>query len=107
MLEVFQYGFMRNALAASILVSIACGIIGTYVVINRIVFLSGGIAHAAYGGIGFGYLLRISLGSLIDIVDKLFYKEQIFPVKMDDTRGTRLEVIDLRTFQRGHRRAFE
>ena len=59
MLEVFQYGFMRNALAASVLVSIACGIIGTYVVINRIVFLSGGIAHAAYGGIGLGYLLRI------------------------------------------------
>lgn len=51
---------MRNALAAGVLVSIACGIIGTYVVINRIVFLSGGIAHAAYGGIGLGYLLGIN-----------------------------------------------
>lgn len=60
MLEIFQYGFMRNALAAGLLVSIACGIIGTYVVINRIVFLSGGIAHAAYGGIGLGYLLGIN-----------------------------------------------
>lgn len=60
MLEVFQYGFMRNALAAGVLVSIACGIIGTYVVINRIVFLSGGIAHAAYGGIGLGYLLGVN-----------------------------------------------
>ena len=60
MLEIFQYGFMRNALAAGMLVSIACGIIGTYVVINRIVFLSGGIAHAAYGGIGLGYLLGIN-----------------------------------------------
>jgi zinc transport system permease protein len=60
MLEIFQYGFMRNALAAGVLVSIACGIIGTYVVINRIVFLSGGIAHAAYGGIGLGYLLGIN-----------------------------------------------
>ncbi len=60
MLDIFQYGFMRNALAAGVLVSIACGIIGTYVVINRIVFLSGGIAHAAYGGIGLGYLLGIN-----------------------------------------------
>ncbi len=60
MLEVLQYGFMRNALAAGVLVSIACGIIGTFVVINRIVFLSGGIAHAAYGGIGLGYFLGIN-----------------------------------------------
>jgi len=60
MIEALQYGFMRNALAAGILVSIACGIIGTYIVTNRIVFLSGGIAHAAYGGIGLGYLLGIN-----------------------------------------------
>lgn len=60
MLDLFQYGFMRNALAAGVLVSVACGIIGTYIVINRIVFLSGGIAHAAYGGIGLGYLLGIN-----------------------------------------------
>ncbi len=67
MLEIFQYGFMRNALAAGVLVSIACGIIGTYVVINRIVFLSGGIAHAAYGGIGLGYLLGINpvIGAIV------------------------------------------
>ena len=58
---------MRNALAAGVLVSFACGIIGTYVVINRIVFLSGGIAHAAYGGIGLGYFLGINpiIGAII------------------------------------------
>lgn len=60
MIEALQYGFMRNAVAAGVLVSIACGIIGTYIVTNRIVFLSGGIAHAAYGGIGIGYLLGIN-----------------------------------------------
>ena len=59
MIEVFQYGFMRSALAAGVLVSIACGVIGTFIVINRIVFLSGGIAHAAYGGIGLGYFLGL------------------------------------------------
>ena len=54
-LDVFQFEFMRNALTAGLLVSIACGIIGSYVVVNRIVFISGGIAHSAYGGIGIGY----------------------------------------------------
>ncbi|MFB2769479.1 metal ABC transporter permease [Pelatocladus sp. BLCC-F211] len=58
---------MRNALIAGLLVSIACGIIGTFVVINRIVFISGGIAHAAYGGIGLGYFFRFNpvLGAVI------------------------------------------
>ncbi len=52
---LWSYGFMRNALLAGVLVSIACGIIGTLVVLNRIVFISGGIAHAAYGGVGIAY----------------------------------------------------
>jgi zinc transport system permease protein len=55
MLEVLQYEFMRNALAAGLLASVICGIMGTLVVVNRIVFLSGGIAHAAYGGIGLAF----------------------------------------------------
>ena len=52
MIEVLQFEFMRNALAAGLLASVICGIMGSLVVVNRIVFLSGGIAHAAYGGIG-------------------------------------------------------
>ncbi|MBN1454770.1 MAG: metal ABC transporter permease [Methanomicrobia archaeon] len=59
MLALLQYEFMRNALLAALLASIACGIIGVYVVVKRIVFISGGIAHAAFGGIGLGYLLGI------------------------------------------------
>jgi len=55
MLEALQYEFMRNALAAGLLASIICGVMGTLVVVNRIVFLSGGIAHAAYGGIGLSF----------------------------------------------------
>ncbi|HUT16294.1 MAG TPA: metal ABC transporter permease [Anaerolineae bacterium] len=67
MIEALQFGFMRNALMAGVLVSIACGIIGTFVVVNRIVFISGGIAHAAYGGIGLGYYLGINpvLGAIV------------------------------------------
>ena len=57
MFEALQYEFMRNALAAGLLASVICGVMGTLVVVNRIVFLSGGIAHAAYGGIGLSFFL--------------------------------------------------
>jgi zinc transport system permease protein len=55
MIEALQFEFMRNALAAGILTSIICGIIGTLIIVNRLVFLSGGIAHSAYGGIGLAF----------------------------------------------------
>jgi zinc transport system permease protein len=60
MIEALHFEFMRNALFAGLLTSIACGIIGTLVVVNRIVFISGGIAHAAYGGVGLAFFLGIS-----------------------------------------------
>ncbi|MFH1447206.1 MAG: metal ABC transporter permease [Chloroflexota bacterium] len=56
---LFSYDFMRSAMTAGVLVSVACGVIGTLVVLNRIVFLSGGIAHAAYGGVGLAYYLGV------------------------------------------------
>jgi zinc transport system permease protein len=56
-LGFFQYDFMRNALAAGLAASILCGVIGIYVILNKIVFISDGIAHAAFGGIGLGYFL--------------------------------------------------
>jgi zinc transport system permease protein len=57
MLGILGYEFFRNALLAGLLASIACGIIGSYVVVKRMVALSGGISHAAFGGIGLGYFL--------------------------------------------------
>jgi len=57
MIEALQLEFIRNALAAGILVSLVCGVIGSLVVVNRIVFLAGGIAHAAYGGIGLAFFM--------------------------------------------------
>ncbi len=59
MLEALHYEFMQNALAAGLLVSFACGIIGALVVVNRMVFISGGIAHAAYGGIGLAFFFGL------------------------------------------------
>src|SRR5512136_457969 len=56
-LDFLQYDFMRNALLAGLAAAVLCGIIGIYVILNRIVFISDGIAHAAFGGIGLGYFL--------------------------------------------------
>jgi zinc transport system permease protein len=60
MIDVLHYEFMRNALIATVLVGVACGIVGTLVVAKRIVFISGGIAHAAFGGVGLGYLIGVN-----------------------------------------------
>lgn len=57
MIDILQYNFMINALAACLLASFSAGVIGTYVVVKRIVFISGGISHTTYSGIGLGYLL--------------------------------------------------
>jgi zinc transport system permease protein len=53
--DLWTYQFLRHAILAGVFASIACGIIGSYVVVKRIVFIAGGISHTAYGGIGLGY----------------------------------------------------
>ncbi len=60
MFDLLQYTFIQNALIAAVLASVACGIIGSYVVVKKIVFISGGIAHASFGGVGLGYYLGIN-----------------------------------------------
>ncbi len=61
MIEALSYTFVQNAIIAGVLVSIISGVIGSLVVVNRMVFLAGGIAHAAYGGIGLAFYFGISL----------------------------------------------
>lgn len=50
--DISRFAFLQNALAASLLCGIVCGITGSYIVARRLVFLSGGITHASFGGIG-------------------------------------------------------
>jgi zinc transport system permease protein len=57
---MFEFAFIQNAIAASVLLSIAIGIIGSLIVVNRMVFLSGGVAHASYGGIGLAIFFGFS-----------------------------------------------
>lgn len=55
--DMVQYSYLMNALTACVLSGIACGVIGTYVVCRRMVFLSGGITHASFGGLGIAFYL--------------------------------------------------
>lgn len=58
MLEILeQYNFLVNASIAAILSGVACGVVGSYIVARRLVFLSGGITHSSFGGIGIAYYM--------------------------------------------------
>ena len=59
-ISVLGYEFFQNAILAGIIASIACGVIGSFVVVKRMVSLAGGISHSAFGGIGLGYFLGIN-----------------------------------------------
>jgi len=61
MQELLSYTFIQHALLAGVLVSIASGIIGSLIVVNRMVFLAGGIAHASYGGIGLALFFSLPI----------------------------------------------
>jgi zinc transport system permease protein len=65
--ELLQYGFFVKAFLAAVFASISCGIIGGYVVAKRIVFISGGITHASFGGIGLAFFLGFNplLGAVL------------------------------------------
>ena len=61
MLEALSYDFFQNALLAGLLVSLVAGVIGSLIVVNRITFLAGGIAHSSYGGIGISIYLGLPI----------------------------------------------
>ena len=60
MFELLEYTFFQNALLCTILIGVSCGLIGTYIVAKRMVFISGGITHASFGGLGLAYFLGLS-----------------------------------------------
>jgi len=59
-MELLHYTFFQYALLGSLFTCIACGIVGTYIVSRRLVFISGGITHASFGGLGLGFYLGIN-----------------------------------------------
>jgi zinc transport system permease protein len=59
---VRSYDFMQRAVLTGLLASVACGVVGSYVVARRITYIAGGIAHCVLGGIGAAYYLRQAFG---------------------------------------------
>ena len=59
MSAILSYEFMQNAILAGILASIICGVIGPFIVTKKMVFISGGLSHTAFGGLGIAYWLGI------------------------------------------------
>jgi zinc transport system permease protein len=59
-ISIFNYDFLTRSILAALFGSITAGIAGTYIVSRRLVFLSGGVTHASFGGIGMGYFLGIN-----------------------------------------------
>jgi zinc transport system permease protein len=57
--EALSYNFLQNALLAGVLAAVLCGVIGTFVVIKRLAFISDGISHAAFGGMGVCFFLGV------------------------------------------------
>lgn len=58
--NLFEYSFVIRSLLGALFASITAGLAGTYIVSKRLVFLSGGVTHASFGGIGLGYYLGIN-----------------------------------------------
>lgn len=56
---LFHYEFLQNAVLGALLASLACGILGPMIIEKKLLMMSGGIAHTAFGGIGLGYFLRV------------------------------------------------
>jgi len=73
-IEALSTPFFQRVLVAGLLASVACGVIGSLVVAKRISSLSGGISHAAFGGVGLGYLLGFDPTLLAGVVIGLAYR---------------------------------
>ena len=97
MIDILHYSFFQNALLGALLASIVCGIVGTYIVTRRLVFISGGITHASFGGIGLGVLMGINpiLSAMIFAVLSAFGVEWMAR-KGDVREDSAIAVLDFR-----------
>lgn len=90
MQDILSYEFMRNAIIACIMASIVCGVVGPFVVTKRMVFISGGLSHAAFGGLGIAYWLGIK--PLYGAIAFVVFNALIL-AEMEDDRTYRNDLI--------------
>jgi zinc transport system permease protein len=57
-----RHTFLQYALLSGLLASVACGVVGTYVVARRISYIAAGIAHSVLGGMGLAHYLAVVHG---------------------------------------------
>lgn len=57
-----EHSFLQRALLTGLLASVACGVVGTYVVTRRITYIAGAIAHCVLGGMGVVRYLQVVYG---------------------------------------------
>jgi zinc transport system permease protein len=82
---ILSYEFMQNALVAAILASIVCGLIGPFIVARRMVFISGGLSHTAFGGLGIAYWLGIRpiYGAIAFVLASALFLESLAEKKLN------------------------
>lgn len=61
LLEPLQFGFMQRGLAASVLVAVICGILGSFVVLKGLAFIGDALAHASFGGVAIAFVLGLNI----------------------------------------------
>jgi zinc transport system permease protein len=59
-MDIFSYSFFQYALLGSLFTAMTCGMTGAYVAARRLLFISGGITHASFGGVGLGFFLGVN-----------------------------------------------
>lgn len=93
-MSILSYEFMQHAILAAFLCSVACGVIGSFVVLNRLSYLAGAVAHASYGGIGIAFIsalpvlpctMGFSLASALVMAKTMIKDGDIAPDKTSDT----------------------
>ena len=94
MMSVLAYPHIQNAILAAALCSVACGVIGSLVILNRLAYLAGALSHAAYGGIGIAFAsglpvlpctMGFSLASSLVMAKTMVRNGDIAPDKTADT----------------------
>ena len=59
-MEILAFSFMQRAIAAGVLIALACSVLGVFLVLRRDAMLGHGLAHVTFGGVALGLLLHIS-----------------------------------------------
>jgi zinc transport system permease protein len=59
-MEILHFSFMQRAIAAGVLIAVACSVLGVFLVLRRDAMLGHGLAHVTFGGVALGLLLSVS-----------------------------------------------